>query len=614
MNTLDAHDPDFDHGTDHGIDPVARPDDDGDSDDRMRLKPGAKSGDFPATPFPGDAAVRTIGRYVVEKRLGRGGMGEVLKARDPASDVDVAIKVLDAEGYQDDELLRRFEREARAVSEVLHPNLGRIFGMERDARGLPFIVMEFIDGLPLDKVLRANPDLSFARSLHFAIQTARGLDAARRRSLIHRDIKPANLLVMDDDTLKVIDFGLAKSLWEKSVLTMTGMVVGTPRYLSPEQGLGRTSIDHRSDIYSLGATLYELVTRQAPFEGDTPAAIMLKHVNSPLVPPYLINPKVPVEMSECICRMMAKDPRDRYQEYDDLIIDLEGLRQTALAKERRLSAADPAGAMARDSAWGGAGTGAGVVPDYPPTAPAPRRPVSNATAEFAGAGDRPWENSSESPAAPPFGGMASAPQPRPKPSPYLTEGLVHVKFDAPADEKPRGSAIMYSVIGGVILLVALVFGLIPRRPSADAPPDAKPKSWLATMIGKAAGKDAPPKEETPDDLAAADEAKIDVTRGRMGAAVVKLLRYRDQKLGGTGVPKIRDMRRDGAVTEEDSTDAWGNDFVTVADGSQVTVVSAGRDGRDDTDDDFRFSLDGAVRKVPPALTAEDFAKKGKRTR
>jgi len=280
------------------------------------------------------AEQREIGRFKIDYILGRGGMGEVYKAFDPQSNRSVAIKILDTRGYEDADTLKRFEREAQAALVLDHPNIARFYGLEHDAQGRPIIVMEYINGRGLDQLLDLEPDMLFSTRVDYIIQTARGLENAYRRSIIHRDIKPGNLLIDGSGMLKIIDFGLAKSMWDNSNLTSSGLVVGTPRYISPEQGMGR-NVDHRSDIYSLGATFYELVTGRTPFEGDTPLAIMMKHINSPLVPPYMINPKVPGDVSEIITKMMQKEPNQRYQDYEPLIRDLESAKIHRLAKERR---------------------------------------------------------------------------------------------------------------------------------------------------------------------------------------------------------------------------------------------------------------------------------------
>ena len=304
--------------------------------------------DLPVTGTPPDDR-RRIGRFIIEYMIGRGGMGEVYKAWDPENNRCVALKILDVKGYEDPDTLKRFQRESQAALVLDHPNIARFYGAEKDEQGHPIIAMDYIDGTGLDVVLDERPDIPFSQLVDYVVQTARGLENAYRRSIIHRDIKPGNLLIDKDGNVKIIDFGLAKSMWDNSALTGSGLVVGTPRYISPEQGMGR-NVDHRSDIYSLGATFYELVTRRTPFEGDTPLAIMMKHISSPLVPPYMVNPQVPADISEIIMKMMAKDPNHRYQDYEPLIRDLEsaedspaGKRATFAGRNQRHEHGDPPG-------------------------------------------------------------------------------------------------------------------------------------------------------------------------------------------------------------------------------------------------------------------------------
>lgn len=265
-------------------------------------------------------------------------MGEVLKAVDPDIGGYVAIKTLGQFG-DDPEVVARFEQEGLAAMVLDHPNIGKIHRIDHDNDGRPVLVLEYIDGVPVDEYVRERRTVPFSTQVDMIIQAARGLEAALRRGIIHRDIKPSNILVNKQEQVKIIDFGLAKSMWEAKT-KRSGGVVGTPRYIAPEQAMGKL-VDHRSDMYSLGATFYEMVTHKAPFDGETSMSIMLAHVNTPLVPPYVINPAVPNDVSEIICRMMAKDPADRYRTYEPLIRDLESAKIHRLARERRVTASTP---------------------------------------------------------------------------------------------------------------------------------------------------------------------------------------------------------------------------------------------------------------------------------
>lgn len=506
--------------------------------------------------------VRMLGRYQVLGRLGRGGMGEVLRGRDPETGLEVAIKLLDAAGYEDEDLLKRFEREAEAVREIEHQNIARFYGLERDEHNLPFIVMEYIAGQSLDKLVKNNPDLPLSRIIYFMAQAARGLEFARRRAVIHRDVKPANLLVMPDDRLKIIDFGLAKSLWEQSVLTNTGMVLGTARYIAPEQALGKP-VDHRADLYSLGASFYELVTGEPPFDAETPAAIMVKHINVPLIPPIKVNPRLPIEVNDIIMRMMAKDPRERYPDYETLIRDLESARIQQMSKEKRL-------------------------------------------AEEKAQADAPTMLLDEDLDLDSMGRMdGGATDSRRRPSPYLSEGIVQVEYREEEPPPPRSRLVLYTLIGAVLLAGAGVLYLREKSmPASERRADSGIAHFVSSLVGGRKVDDP-----TPAELAWKDREMIDETAERMDVARVKVLRYAEEKLSPGETPLIRRMREDESITIEESQDAWGNDFYITREEGLLFLKTAGRDNIDGSQDDFRISVDGARREFPGALSEEYFLQK-----
>lgn len=503
-----------------------------------------------------EAHVRRIGRYTIVRSLGRGGMGEVFKAIDPATNRHVAVKVLDTEGYTDPEALHRFDREARNAMVLDHPNIARILAYERDEHGRPFIVMEYIEGEPLDRFARGGVELPFSQLVDFILQTARGLEYAHRQTIIHRDIKPSNLLVTNDFVVKIIDFGLAKSMWDKSMLTSAGVVVGTPRYIAPEQALGRT-VDHRSDIYSLGATFYELVTHQCPFDGDTPMQIMLQHVNRPLTPPYLVNPKVPGDISEIICRMMAKEPNDRYQDYETLIRDLEAAKIHRLAKERRASA--------------------GTTPDHAAVAETVLLDELSDVGSVAGA---PGQNS------------------------YLQEGIIRInasELPEPEPPTPRARIYIFALIGLFIIAIALTSAFIPR----ETPEGRKEPSWLMQRIQALIN---PPGQEseskTIEKIIAEDKEKVETTRSRMEALLLKVVEYKRSHNGE--IPTVRQLLLRGEADENEVSDAWGNRFI-ISTENGGKIIAPGRDGTEGTSDDFVMSLSGAAPRIPAPLSQSDAA-------
>ena len=271
---------------------------------------------------------RTVGPYRIDARIAVGGMGEVYRAHDARLDRAVALKLLPAAVAADPDRLRRFHAEARAASSLNHPHILVIhdFG---DADGRPFMVTEFVEGETLRERLRAGP-LAVRDALDLMAQVASALSAAHARGLVHRDVKPENVMIRSDGYVKLLDFGLAKIAEggagaEAARHTMTGMALGTPRYMSPEQALGQP-VDARSDVFSCGAMLYEMVAGRAAFEGATPAGIFDAVLHQSPPPPTAVNPSVPAALARVIDRALAKAPAARYQSASELLEDLNQLR------------------------------------------------------------------------------------------------------------------------------------------------------------------------------------------------------------------------------------------------------------------------------------------------
>ena len=229
--------------------------------------------------LPQAADARTgprIGKYLITGRIGRGGMGMVYRGLDPALEREVAIKTLVAEGSFDPESRRRFEVEARAAAKLAHPNIVTVHELGED-RGILFIAMEMLPGVDLDSLLRSGEALPLAEKLDIVAQVCRGLAFAHDRGVVHRDIKPSNVRLLDDGTAKIMDFGIAK-LGAGHHITKTGMMVGTVHYMSPEQVRGKP-LDGRSDVFSAGVILYELLAGERPFRGEDVTQILYKIVN-----------------------------------------------------------------------------------------------------------------------------------------------------------------------------------------------------------------------------------------------------------------------------------------------------------------------------------------------
>ena len=295
------------------------------------------------------------GRYQIVRHLARGGMAEVYLARDLLLDRPVALKVLFPEFSADRNFVERFRREARAAANLNHPNIVAVYDWGEEG-GTYFIVMEFVDGPTLRELIRSEGPLLPFRAAEIAAEIAGALDFAHRRGVIHRDVKPGNVLI--SGLVKVTDFGIARAAASEpqESLTQTGAVMGTATYFSPEQAQG-LPIDPRSDVYSLGVVLYEMVTGRPPFIGDSPVAIAYQHVRETPVPPSNHNPDVPPEFEAVIMTAMAKNRANRYGSAQDLRSDLLRFsRGQPVAAEPLMADADATAMMAGGQMAGADGT------------------------------------------------------------------------------------------------------------------------------------------------------------------------------------------------------------------------------------------------------------------
>jgi serine/threonine-protein kinase len=265
------------------------------------------------------------GRYELSHLVARGGMAEVYRAHDRLLDRPVALKILFPELSVDRAFVERFRREAQAAANLSHPNIVPVFDWGEDA-GTYFIVMEFIDGRALSSILRGAGPMHPDRAAEIASDVAIALAYAHRHGVVHRDVKPGNVLITEDGIVKVTDFGIARAINTEESLTQTGAVMGTATYFSPEQAEGM-GVDARSDIYSLGVVLFEMVTGRPPFLGDTPVAVASKHVRENPPTPREINPAVPPDLEAIILKCLAKAPEYRYATGDDLRTDLLRFRE-----------------------------------------------------------------------------------------------------------------------------------------------------------------------------------------------------------------------------------------------------------------------------------------------
>ena len=262
------------------------------------------------------------GRYELEKLVGSGGMSNVFRAHDRLLERTVALKILHEQYTRDDDYVERFRREARAVAKLAHPNIVTVID-RGEQEGRQFIVFEYIDGQNLKELTRDGP-LEVRDAIGLTLQVAGALSFAHNRGLVHRDVKPQNVLLNEDGQAKVTDFGIARSLDVQGV-THTGTVLGTSDYIAPEQARGQR-VDPKTDIYSLGAVLYELLVGDVPFAGDNFVAVAMRHVNEPVPSVLEHRPDCPSRLDFAIQRAMAKDPDDRFASMDDFAAELEACR------------------------------------------------------------------------------------------------------------------------------------------------------------------------------------------------------------------------------------------------------------------------------------------------
>ena len=321
---------------------------------------------------------KVIGRYEIVEELGRGAMGSVFKARDPAVGRLVALKTIHStalEGAQAEEYRARFYREARASGVLAHPGIVPVFDVG-EHEGAPFLVMEFVDGRTLADVIKKGERYTLDRVSEIGQQIAEALGYAHRQGVIHRDIKPANILmtsrtVYGSERPRITDFGIAKLA--ASEITTTGQLLGTPSFMPPEQFTG-APIDGRADLFSLGVILYSLATGEQPFPGETMTAVSYKVVYTEPVPPAKLNPAIPARFEAVILKCLAKSPAERYQTGEELAQDLAALRTNAGAAVMHAEAT--AAAVGGSDVTLGPAASASNIPRAPQTGQAATKPAS----------------------------------------------------------------------------------------------------------------------------------------------------------------------------------------------------------------------------------------------
>ncbi|MBL8115685.1 MAG: serine/threonine protein kinase [Acidobacteria bacterium] len=284
-----------------------------------------------------------FGRYEIQKELGRGGMGMVYRARDTMLDRVVALKVLGEQLSSSEEFVARFSREARAAARLNHTNIVHVYDLG-DVGGRLYIAMEFVEGRTLGAYLKPNERFREAQALVLVKEAARALAVAHEAGLVHRDVKPENIMVTTQGVVKLVDLGLAKEIMsaEEAQHTQTGHTLGTPAYAAPEQIWGRKDIDGRADIYSLGATLFHLVTGRPPFQAVTSAIVTMKHLSEPVPDPRTVVPELSEGLHVLISTMMAKERDERPPNALALIDDISLVQRGQLPAPRDAGGWSPA--------------------------------------------------------------------------------------------------------------------------------------------------------------------------------------------------------------------------------------------------------------------------------
>ena len=324
----------------------------------------------------GDTLIDSVfdGRYRIMRKLGSGGMANVYLAEDQELGRRVAIKILNDRHAGDDQFIERFRREAKNAAGLSHPNIVSIFD-RGEAEGTYYIAMEFLDGRSLKELIVTRGPAPIARSIEYTRQILAALAHAHRHGIVHRDIKPHNVVVNSDGRLKVTDFGIARS--GASQMTEVGSIIGTAQYLSPEQARG-APVDQRSDVYSVGIVLYEMLTGKVPFTGDTPLEIAMKHLSAIPKPPSQVRRDVPHDLDLVVLRALAKDPDERYQTAEEMDDDLARVA-------RGLSvASETADAATQVLAGSGVATAATMVTPRSTRVAAPKPPARTPPAGYYG--------------------------------------------------------------------------------------------------------------------------------------------------------------------------------------------------------------------------------------
>jgi serine/threonine-protein kinase len=462
----------------------------------------------------------SISRYQIIRTLGQGGMGSVFLAKDPEIDRFVAIKLL--RGGLDDSLRERFRREARAIGQLHHINIVMVFDVGEHT-GNPFFAMEYIEGQTLAQIIRSGEPIPLPRVLHWMDGLCAGLHYAHRRGIVHRDVKPANLVVDEENTIKILDFGIARG--HAPGMTQAGTLLGTPNYMSPEQ-IADKPVDHRSDAFAVGVVLFELLSGKQAFPGDMRTGVLKKILTSEHPPLLDIAPSVPKELAAIVERCLARDPADRFPDLEALRLELA--RVGGRDRRRRIDQ-DPAvtasaAAAAPHTPQPGPAPANTPVPAPPPAANRPEQPHAAAPPPAsdlektivlpAAKIDQlltPVRTPAPSLPVPPPGRSAPPPAPPPPPVPQPAAAAPAAPVSAPAQPRPAAPAAArpaarqiapplfdrltpaqwWAVGGAAVVVVAGVLWLaLGRSTQPAAPPpvsvlfDVRPWAVVESIVTK----------------------------------------------------------------------------------------------------------------------------------
>jgi len=458
------------------------------------------------------------GRYQLRDLLGEGGMASVHLAYDSVLDRQVAIKTLHTELGREQAFRERFRREAQAVAKLTHTNIVSVFDTGEDtlpvsgsAAGdgmpMPYIVMEYVEGRPLGSVLdedvRQQGAMPADKALKITADVLAALEISHEMGLVHRDIKPGNVMMTKRGVVKVMDFGIARAMQSGvTSMTQTGMVVGTPQYLSPEQALGR-GVDARSDLYSVGIMLFQLVTGRLPFDADSPLAIAYAHVQEEPVAPSAVNRALPPAVDALVARALKKNPNERFP-------SAEAMRDECLRVAASFQAAPPSIVPGAQTS-SGAGVGSAVFPPVGQGTPAPTGPVQTPYQPTPSPGPNPYGTPAPAAHSPAYGYPQQAGYQTPAPAPYAQQQgsatpppyNLTPSAQGSGPGSPGGKSNKPVIIGSIVVAVVAVGGLIGAllmNGGGDEDPEAggggSSTASVSASPSKAAGYRGPDKEKT----------------------------------------------------------------------------------------------------------------------